>query len=60
MIYGAVKGTRWVVTAKDLRRAVWLASEEFGLPMEKSRSKTLGFEFATPVTVCGISREDLV
>ena len=59
---GGAPGTmdRRVVTAKDLRNAVKRSCVPLGLPPTRYSGKSLRSGFATHMTACGISREDMV
>ena len=54
------KEYRRVVTAKDLRSAVKDACLEFGFDPKNFAPKSLRKGFATHMTACGVSREDMV
>ena len=52
--------TRKVLTRQTLSNAVKAAGEHFGFPGAKFSAKSLRSGFATHMTSCGISREDMV
>jgi hypothetical protein len=54
------KESRRVVSAKDLRNAVKAACVEFGFNPKNFGPKSLRKGFATHMTACGVSREDMV
>ena len=56
----AKKEYRRVVTAKDLRHAIKEACVEFGFNPKNFAPKSLRKGFATDMTTCGVSREDMV
>lgn len=58
--YAPVMNTRKVVPRKALTDAVKAASERFGFPGAKFSAKSLRSGFASHMTSCGISREDMV
>ena len=58
--YAPVTNTRKVVTRNALSTAVKEACIAFGLPAARFSAKSLRSGFATHMTVCGISREDMV
>ena len=58
--YAPVTDTRKVVTRKQLCNAVKEACVAFDLPPARFSAKSLRSGFATHMTVCGITRDDMV